>query len=99
MYKKLTETAQKFAQHQYSLFFVLLIVGIFSYGLNIHRMGFYWDDWPWIWFSHVLGPEGMLQIDVEHRPISGVVLWVGAILSGAAHRGVFSELVPEEDLA
>jgi len=82
MYKKLTETAQKFAQHQYSLFFVLLIVGIFSYGLNIHRMGFYWDDWPWIWFSHVLGPEGMLQIDVEHRPISGVVLWVGAILSG-----------------
>ncbi len=24
----------------------------------------------------------MLQIDVEHRPISGVVLWIGALLSG-----------------
>ena len=82
MYKKNTETFQKLAQNPYSLFAVLLFVCILAYGLNIPWMGFYWDDWPWIWFSHVLGPEGMLQIDVEHRPISGVVLWVGALLAG-----------------
>jgi len=82
MYKKITEILQKLAQSPYSLFAVLLFVCILAYGLNVPWMGFYWDDWPWIWFSHVLGPEGMLQIDVEHRPISGVVLWVGTLLSG-----------------
>jgi|GEM_PF-72191 len=82
MYKKITETLQRLAQSPYSLFVVLLFVCLLAYGLNIPWLGFYWDDWPWIWFSHVLGPEGMLQIDVEHRPISGVILWVGALLFG-----------------
>lgn len=82
MHKKITETLQKFVHTPSSIFVVLLFVCLLAYGLNIPWMGFYWDDWPWIWFSHVLGPEGMLQIDVEHRPISGVVLWVGSLLSG-----------------
>jgi len=82
MYKKITETLQKQSQRPFSLFFVLIFVCLLAYGINIPWIGFYWDDWPWIWFSHVMGPEGMLQIDVEHRPISGVVLWVGALLSG-----------------
>ncbi len=82
MDKKFTETFQKLVHHPYSFFVILLFVCLLAYGLNIPWMGFYWDDWPWIWFSHVLGPEGMLQIDVEHRPVSGVVLWVGALLAG-----------------
>jgi len=45
-------------------------------------MGFYWDDWPWVWFSHLMGPSGMLRIDVSHRPLSGLVLLLGSILFG-----------------
>jgi len=82
MYKKIMGTIKRFTQNRYSIFIILFFVCLLAYGLNIPWMGFYWDDWPWIWFSHVLGTEGMLQIDVEHRPISGVVLWVGALLSG-----------------
>ncbi len=82
MYEKITETLPKLARSRYSFIVVALFICLLAYGLNIPWMGFYWDDWPWIWFSHVLGPEGMLQIDVEHRPISGVVLWVGGLLSG-----------------
>ncbi len=65
-------------------FFPLVIVGVglAAYGAHLYFLGFYWDDWPWIWFSHVLGPQGMLKIDVEHRPLSGVVLFLGSLLAG-----------------
>ncbi len=65
-----------------SLPIALLILGILAYGIHISWMGFYWDDWPWIWFSQVMGPVGMLKIDVEHRPFTGVVLWLGSIIAG-----------------
>lgn len=45
-------------------------------------MGFYWDDWPWMYFSHILGPESLIEIDQEHRPLSGLLLWLGAELLG-----------------
>ena len=64
-----------------------LVVCILAYGLYIFWMGFYWDDWPWVWFSHVMGPQGMLRIDLEHRPLSGMVLWAGSILTGESTIG------------
>ena len=70
-----------------SLPVALLILGILSYGIYITWMGFYWDDWPWVWFSEVMGPSGMLKIDIEHRPISGVVLWLGSIIAGDSPLG------------
>ena len=82
MFKKQIEALQKLAQKPFAIFAVLLIVGIAAYGLHIYWMGFYWDDWPWIWFGHVMGPQGMLKIDVEHRPGSGVILFVGSLLAG-----------------
>ena len=51
----------------WSLPVALFLLGIIAYGIHISWMGFYWDDWPWIWFSQVMGPAGMLRIDVEHR--------------------------------
>ena len=69
-----------FSWWTYSL--AILFLGVLAYGIHIPFMGFYWDDWPWIWFSNVMGPAGMLRIDIEHRPITGVVLWLGSILAG-----------------
>lgn len=66
---------------------VLLGVALTAYGVYLPFMGFYWDDWPWIWFGHVLGPQGMLRIDVEHRPLSGVVLFLGSLLAGESPLG------------
>ncbi|MEA3349079.1 MAG: hypothetical protein U9Q82_00495, partial [Chloroflexota bacterium] len=83
MLKNLTRSTQKLIQKPFALCFVLLVLGILAYGLYIPWMGFYWDDWPWVWFSHVMEPVGMLQIDIEHRPISGLILYLGTILSGA----------------
>jgi hypothetical protein len=45
-------------------------------------MGFYWDDWPWMFFSHILGPKSLIEIDLEHRPVSSLMLWLGAEFLG-----------------
>jgi hypothetical protein len=82
MPKSTSKRLQRFFQSSYSLPLILLAVAILAYGLHLPWLGFYWDDWPWVWFSHVMGPAGMLKIDVEHRPISGVVLYLGSLLSG-----------------
>jgi hypothetical protein len=60
----------------------LLFLCFITYGIYIFWMGFYWDDWPWMYFSHILGPESLLTIDSEHRPLSGFLLWLGAELLG-----------------
>lgn len=73
---------QKLAQKPLTIFAVLLLTGIAAYGLHSYWMGFYWDDWPWMWFGHVMGPQGMLKIDMEHRPGSGVILFIGSLLAG-----------------
>jgi hypothetical protein len=60
----------------------LLLLCILTYGLLIFRMGFYWDDWPWIWISHLEGARGLLEIDRLYRPLAGVILWAGSVLAG-----------------
>ncbi len=82
MFKKTTDALQSFIRSPYSLPFAILMIGVAAYGLHIYWMGFYWDDWPWVWLSHVKGPQGVLKIDEFHRPLTGVVLYIGALLSG-----------------
>jgi hypothetical protein len=60
----------------------LLALTILAYGLLIHQLGFYWDDWPWIFWSHYFGKGGLLLIDQGYRPLSGVILWLGGLISG-----------------
>jgi len=63
---------------KYSVALALLILCILAFGIYIPWMGFYWDDWPWMFFSHILGPKSLIEIDQEHRPISSLMLWLGA---------------------
>jgi len=79
---RLIKKLQTLVSSPYSLPIGILLLGILAYGIQIPWMGFYWDDWPWIWFSRVMGPEGMLRIDIEHRPLSGVVLYLGSLIFG-----------------
>lgn len=70
-----------FIQHLKIPFF-LLAMTILAYGLLLPQLGFYWDDWPWIWIQHVDGKAGMLQIDRSFRPFAGLVLWLFSLVGG-----------------
>ncbi|MBT3241480.1 MAG: hypothetical protein HON98_12125 [Chloroflexi bacterium] len=60
----------------------LLILSTFSYGIYVGWMGFYWDDWPWIYFGKAFGSDFLLSIDQQHRPLSGVLFSLGHVLFG-----------------
>ena len=58
--------------------FVLILVplGLFvllSYGLLLNRLGFYWDDWPYVWTRLELGYHGLLRHFSFSRPVAGQI--------------------------
>jgi hypothetical protein len=66
---------------------ILFLVCLVAYGIYLPWMGFYWDDWPWIWRYHVYGLQAIRQIDAAFRPLAGIVLWIGARLAGESAFG------------
>ncbi len=60
----------------------LLLLCIFSYGLLIPWLGFYWDDWPAIWFLHFLGPSGFTDVFASDRPLLGRLFWITTAILG-----------------
>jgi hypothetical protein len=49
--------------------FALLLVCCISYGVLIPWLGFYWDDWPTVWYLHVFGPRGFAAALAIDRPL------------------------------
>ncbi len=49
----------------------LLLYCLLSFGLLIPWLGFYWDDWPSIYYLHVLGPSGFIAAFAGDRPSLG----------------------------
>ena len=51
----------------------LLVAVFLGFGLRLSALGLYWDDWPYLWFFHVLGPAGMYNSLGADRPLLGVL--------------------------
>ena len=58
------------------------MLAFLAYGIFLPWMGFYWDDWPWVWRFHVGGAQAIREIDAAFRPLSGIVLWTGSQVAG-----------------
>ncbi len=54
-----------------SIPFALLFFCVISFGVLIPWLGFYWDDWPAIWYLHVFGPSGFGDVFAVDRPLLG----------------------------
>ena len=48
-----------------------LVVG--GYGLRALSLGFFWDDWPYLWIFHSLGPSGITSALAQDRPFLGFI--------------------------
>jgi hypothetical protein len=62
--------------------FFLLILCIISFGVLIPWLGVYWDDWPTIWYLHLLGPAGFKDVFAIDRPMLGSIFTVITSLVG-----------------
>ncbi len=60
----------------------LLLLCVLAYGLLIPFLGFFWDDWPWIWLKHLQGGAGFLSVDRLFRPLAGEILWSAGLIAG-----------------
>lgn len=54
-----------------SLPIALLGICLLAYGLFIPWLGFYWDDWPMVWFNHAFGPLAFPRVWQAVRPVLG----------------------------
>jgi len=88
--KNMTETIQPAAKQRkrYSFSyqekwipFILLIFTVFTYVPLIHTLGFYWDDWPMLWFDVTQGPQGFADAFTSDRPFLGYLYQLtGAVI-------------------
>lgn len=74
--------------------FALLFFSFISYGLLIPWLGFYWDDWPAVWYLHSFGPSGFGNVFAVDRPLLGRLFMLSTSLLGTSIIGwqVFSIL-------
>lgn len=61
----------------------LLAVCVLAYGLLARRMGFFWDDWAFIWIRQQLGAEGLARYFSTNRPYWGMLVNLTESLLGA----------------
>jgi hypothetical protein len=51
----------------------LLILCFLAFGILIPELGFYWDDWPMMWFAHAFGPLGFPGVFSGDRPFLSLI--------------------------
>ncbi|MCJ7723515.1 MAG: hypothetical protein MUP03_05225 [Anaerolineales bacterium] len=61
---------------QGSIPYAFLLLTLLSYGLLIPWLGFYWDDWPFAWISHFLGPAEFIKAFQPFRPFLGPIFFL-----------------------
>lgn len=61
---------------------ILLLFSVLSYGLFIHRLGFYWDDFPYLYLNHSQGIFGYPAYMSTDRPFSAWFFMLEGFLFG-----------------
>ncbi len=61
---------------------LLLIFSLSAYIPLTAQMGFYWDDWPMLWFKVTQGADGFVQTFTSDRPFLGYLYKTTALLLG-----------------
>ncbi len=65
----------------------LLGASLLSYGVLLPWLGFYWDDWAFVWISQKLGPEGLARYFSTNRPVWGLLYPLSTALVGSSPLG------------
>mgnify|MGYP007030119090 CR=1 FL=1 len=68
LFQKITAAVRGVWFWPWSAPLALLVLTILAYGLRALSLGFFWDDWPYLWLFHSLGPEGIAAALEQDRP-------------------------------
>ncbi len=64
---------KKILSHPRSIPLAFALACLLAYGLLVPWLGFYWDDWPYTWFAHTLGPQGLIRALDGDRPFLAAI--------------------------
>ena len=73
MVSKVRSIARSFSFPLWSIPIALLVLTILSYGLRAFSLGFFWDDWPYLWFFHRFGADGIIRAFEGDRPFLSLI--------------------------
>ncbi len=62
---------------------ILLLLTILTYLPLIKTLGFYWDDWPMLWFDVTQGPAGFAEAFTSDRPFLGYLYQATGAIVGS----------------
>ncbi len=54
---------------------IFALTTLIAYGLLVPFTGFYWDDWPFAWSAHFLGPGDFNPSFAPYRPFLGPIFY------------------------
>jgi hypothetical protein len=74
---------KKFFFSERTIPLALLVACFLTYGLLIPWLGFYWDDWPYIWFAKTLGASGFVDVFSQDRPFLAILYSINLPVLGS----------------
>lgn len=95
MHIPLREKMKSFAFRTRTVPIAILFLCLGSFGLLIPWLGFFWDDWPSIWYLHILGPSEFMDVfSIDRPPLSLLFMlttpWLGESTLGWQFFGIFT---------
>jgi hypothetical protein len=57
------------------VFTIFALTTLIAYGMLVPFTGFYWDDWPFAWSAHFLGPADFNPSFAPYRPFLGPIFY------------------------
>ena len=74
---------KKFFFSERTIPLALLVACFLTYGLLIPWLGFFWDDWPYIWFAKTLGASGFVDVFSQDRPFLAILYSINLPVLGS----------------
>lgn len=87
MLSKIRSTAWSFSFPSWSIPIALLALTLLAYGLRAFSLGFFWDDWPYLWYFHRFGPDGIITAFTQDRPFLSLIYNATLSLLGDSAQG------------
>ncbi len=76
------EMMKKFWSNPFFVPVALFLITVISFAPIIHTLGFYWDDWPSIWYLHFQGAESFHDNFAADRPLFGWIFRLTTSIMG-----------------
>jgi len=82
VFRKWKQALAKFLASKHAVYVWLFLLIVLCFGILIPKLGFYWDDLPYLYQYEAFGPKGFPEFVASDRPFSGWIFSATTFLFG-----------------